>query len=198
MNHDCRPNAHYYFDPHTLTQHVHALRTIMPGEEVTISYIDPAQTSEVRKTALRTSWGFPCGCNACNAHQPIRDASDRRIEEILHLTAMLQDYSIESEITGAGTGIKVADLLLQLYELEGMLGPKSEAYVLAAVEYNSAQKKWDAVRFANLAIEAGLLYGGPKDGDVLSMMELVKAPERHWSWDYRARKKWEAEQQKVI
>jgi hypothetical protein len=37
FNHDCRPNAHYYFDPDTMTQYVHAVRTINPGEEVLIN-----------------------------------------------------------------------------------------------------------------------------------------------------------------
>lgn len=40
MNHDCRPNADYYFDPHTFTHNIHAVRPIMPGEEITLSYIE--------------------------------------------------------------------------------------------------------------------------------------------------------------
>jgi SET domain-containing protein len=40
MNHDCRPNIDYIFDPKTLTQHATAVRDIMPGEELTLSYIE--------------------------------------------------------------------------------------------------------------------------------------------------------------
>lgn len=40
MNHDCRPNADYYFDTHTFTHNIHAVRPIMPGEEITLSYIE--------------------------------------------------------------------------------------------------------------------------------------------------------------
>lgn len=40
LNHECRPNCAYYFDPTTLTQRVHAVRDIMPGEELTVSYIE--------------------------------------------------------------------------------------------------------------------------------------------------------------
>jgi hypothetical protein len=198
MNHDCRPNAHYYFDSHALTQHVHALRTILPGEEITISYIDPTQSSEVRKNALKTSWGFPCGCNSCNAPLAIRTASDSRIEEIVRLQQMLSDYSTTSPITNDETGVHVAELLVELYTLEGLLGPIAEAYAYAAIEYNSAKRKWEALRYANLAVEAGLLYGGPGDGDVRAMGDLIMAPERHWSWDYRARKRWEGEQEKGV
>lgn len=39
-NHDCRPNADYYYDPETLTQHVHAVRQINIGEEISLSYLE--------------------------------------------------------------------------------------------------------------------------------------------------------------
>jgi len=40
MNHDCRPNADYHYDPDTLAQHIHAIRPIAEGEEITISYLE--------------------------------------------------------------------------------------------------------------------------------------------------------------
>lgn len=40
MNHDCRPNAHYYWDPETFTQNVFAVRPILAGEEITITYVE--------------------------------------------------------------------------------------------------------------------------------------------------------------
>lgn len=39
MNHDCRPNAAYHFDPETAMMEVHAVRPIAAGEEITVSYI---------------------------------------------------------------------------------------------------------------------------------------------------------------
>ena len=93
MNHDCRPNAHYYFDPKTLTQHVHALRTILPGEEITISYIDPAQKRKARLHALKESWGFPCGCSSCSATSTVHSASDDRISQIEDIREELEDYA---------------------------------------------------------------------------------------------------------
>lgn len=40
MNHDCRPNADYYYDPNTMTHNIHAVRRINIGEEITVSYIE--------------------------------------------------------------------------------------------------------------------------------------------------------------
>ena len=39
MNHSCDPNAHYFFEG--LGLRVRALRSIHPGEEIQISYLDP-------------------------------------------------------------------------------------------------------------------------------------------------------------
>src|ERR1700712_5086528 len=118
MNHDCRPNAHYYFDPMTLTQHVHALRTILPGEEITISYIDPAQKRKARLHALKESWGFPCGCSSCTATSPVSSASDDRIAQIGEIREEREDYALDSEASTS-----MAELLITLYKQERMWGP---------------------------------------------------------------------------
>lgn len=39
MNHDCRPNAAYHFNPTTATMDIHAVRPILAGEDITVSYI---------------------------------------------------------------------------------------------------------------------------------------------------------------
>lgn len=40
FNHDCRPNADYWFDPETLVQHVYATRPIAIGEEISLTYME--------------------------------------------------------------------------------------------------------------------------------------------------------------
>lgn len=40
LNHDCQPNCVYYFDDKTLSLKVFAATDIMPGEELTVSYIE--------------------------------------------------------------------------------------------------------------------------------------------------------------
>jgi hypothetical protein len=48
MNYDCRPNVMYYYDPKTLIHVTQASRTILPGEEITIPYINILQPREDR------------------------------------------------------------------------------------------------------------------------------------------------------
>lgn len=40
FNHDCRPNANYWFDPTTLTHNIYATRQIAVGEEISLTYIE--------------------------------------------------------------------------------------------------------------------------------------------------------------
>jgi len=40
MNHDCIANLGYYFDEATLRHKVYAVRDIMPGEELSVGYIE--------------------------------------------------------------------------------------------------------------------------------------------------------------
>lgn len=180
MNHDCRPNAHYYFDTQTLTQHVHAIRTIYPGEELTISYTDPSQTREERQDALHRSWGFRCSCSLCTQPRIITDASDARINQIEQLREELADFSPN----GRGTPQK-AELMVSLHEQERMHAPIATAYAHAALEWNGIGDAYRAIKYAHLALESGLLYGGPKDTDVIEMVHILRDPSEHWSWMMR-------------
>ena len=162
------------------------MRTILPGEELSISYIDPAQTRAERLEALKKSWGFQCSCSLCTQPSPQAEASDARIEQIHELREELEDYSEGSE---ASTGM--ADLLVSLYEMENMDGPITEAYTLAAIEFNGVGDVWSASKYARLAVEAGLIYGGPRDNDVKQMEKLLKNPKKHWSYMLRTKKRQE-------
>jgi hypothetical protein len=180
MNHDCRPNAHYYFDWRTMTHHVHALRTITVGEELTISYIDPVQPVSQRKEYLKSSWGFECDCSSCTAPPSVATESDNRIDEILELQEKLADT--ESQYVDAPG---MAETLVSLYAQERLDGPIADAYTFAAHEYNGVGDKWRARQYAYKALEAGLLYGGPYDFDVKDLHEMLKDQRTHWSWHFR-------------
>ncbi|KAI1854736.1 hypothetical protein JX265_002373 [Neoarthrinium moseri] len=184
MNHDCRPNADYQFDPETYTQHVHAVRRIAAGEEITISYIDPIQTQKDRLNRLNNSWHFPCSCSACTQNKHFTAASDARIQQILELRKQLRNWDPYSQATPS-----MAELLVSLYEEERLWSNLYEAYTYAAIEYNGAGDPWMATKYARLAIHHGLAVGGPKDSDVIEMTSLAKDPWEHWSWMLRTKKR---------
>lgn len=181
MNHDCRPNVAYYFDSQTLTHQAHAVRTINPGEELTITYINPSQTRFERQDKLHRHWGFRCTCPFCLQPRSLIDASDLRITLIERLFKELSDYS---PVTGRGTP-QMAELLVSLHEQERMDAPIANAYTLAAREWSGIGDVYNALKHAHLAVEAGLLYEGPHAEDVRDMEQLLENPSGHWTWMLR-------------
>jgi hypothetical protein len=177
MNHDCRPNANYFFDRDTFTHQVHAVRAIYPGEEITISYINPIQSREKRLKALKRSWGFDCRCSQCTAPAPIGAASDARLAQLEKVHHELSDTREAHETTP-----EMAEFLVSLYEQERLWGDMLEPYSFAALEYNGVGNAWMARKYARLAVEAGLLHRGRNHVSVTAMEALLSAPEEHWSW----------------
>ncbi|KAK0377774.1 hypothetical protein CLIM01_04880 [Colletotrichum limetticola] len=185
MNHDCRPNVDYWFDPRTLTQRTVAIRDIIPGEELTLSYIDPMQTRAARRERLHSTWGFHCSCHHCMQHRLKTDESDRRIEQIASLREEFNDYTPASRATP-----QMAELLISLYEQEHNWSLLTEAYTLAAIEYNGIGEPWLATKYARMAVEYGLTTLWEGHGDVIEMTKLAEDPWSHWSWMLRTRKRY--------
>ncbi|WYZ40108.1 hypothetical protein EsH8_IV_000449 [Colletotrichum jinshuiense] len=185
MNHDCRPNVDYWFDPRTLTQRTVAIRDIIPGEELTLSYIDPMQSREARRDRLHSTWGFHCSCHHCMQDRLKTEESDRRIEQIASLREEFNDYTPASRATP-----QMAELLISLYEQEQNWSLLSEAYTLAAIEYNGIGEPWLATKYARLAVEYGLTTLWEGHGDVVEMNKLIDDPWSHWSWMLRTRKRY--------
>ncbi|KAB5558025.1 hypothetical protein GE09DRAFT_1173128 [Coniochaeta sp. 2T2.1] len=185
MNHDCRPNADYYFDLDSLSQYVHAVRDIYPGEEITVTYLDPTMSQRARSEKLLSNWGFQCSCPSCTASPAQIKASDDRLRQIAELRPEFNRHRRESSRATP----QMAELMVSLYEQEKLWGWMQEAYRYAAVEWNGAGEPWTASKYASLAVEYGIYCSGERDGDVEDMEELVSDPWGHWSWMFRTRKR---------
>ncbi|KAK4165330.1 hypothetical protein QBC43DRAFT_32103 [Cladorrhinum sp. PSN259] len=177
MNHDCRPNSDYYFDHDTLTQYIHAVRDISPGEELTLSYINPVMKRKARVRKLQRIWGFECACPLCTQEKPRVGASDLRIRQIKELANEFQEWEPQSRANPS-----MAELMVSLYEQERLWGSMYEAYVYAALEYNAIGEPWMAIKYARLAVDWGIPVVGPKDSDVIEMAKMAEDPWGHWSW----------------
>lgn len=92
INHSCRPNCHNSWDETTDTgrETIHAIRDILAGEELTISY-DKGGPSEIRQAALKAAFGFDCTCDLCSLSAPELQASDARRRLIESLDEQIGD-----------------------------------------------------------------------------------------------------------
>ncbi|KAH7069627.1 hypothetical protein BKA63DRAFT_535816 [Paraphoma chrysanthemicola] len=180
LNHDCRPNAAYFWDEQMMTHFVHAIREIHPGEEITITYIDNEKDRKTRMKRLEKSWGFKCSCSACTANPSLTAESDSRLYQITELARILDNWTPSSRATP-----EVAELLVSLYEQERLDASLATAYKYAAEVYSSFGKKWEAMKYARLSVELSMLDKGFRDGDVREMQKMTTSPEMTWSWKKR-------------
>jgi hypothetical protein len=188
LNHDCRPNAMYYFDRNTLTHYTHATRTIYAGEEITITYVDPLQTRKKRRAAIKRSWGFDCTCSLCMQGSQLVRESNRRVLQIKRLTGLLEEATSRNETERKAVKADVidapamAELLISLYEQEKLSGSIADGYRLAALCHASVGNEWLALKWAMKAVEAGLIHDGPRCREVKDMDRILDGPRDHWSW----------------
>lgn len=180
LNHDCRPNAAYFWDQATLTHYVHATRAILPGEELTITYTNNERNRHTRVDQLKRNWGFDCACAACTAHPHLVSESDARLHQISDLAAILDDWTATSRATP-----DVALAMVSLYEQERLWANLATAYKYAAETYASFGDRWGAIKYARLGVEMGMLNRGWGDRDVKEMRNMADRPEMSWSWGKR-------------
>lgn len=74
-NHSCRPSCVAMFEGDTL--HVVAARDLQAGEEVSVSYLELANTTAVRQAELQTNYFFRCACVRCRC-----EGQERRREQL--------------------------------------------------------------------------------------------------------------------
>ncbi|KAM0254890.1 hypothetical protein ACHAQJ_006327 [Trichoderma viride] len=174
LNHDCRPNAVYFFDRQTLTHYVHAITDITPGTEITITYINPHMTRLERLKKLSSIWGFNCSCSLCTLHPELAHASDERLAQITAISERLEDWETASP--------QMAQTLISLYEQERLHAPSSDAYWYAAMTSCAEGLYWDTIRYARLAVEFGMLDYGFGEESFERMRRLAEYPENESCW----------------
>ncbi|TEA15067.1 Secondary metabolism regulator laeA [Colletotrichum sidae] len=178
-NHDCRPNVVFHISS-DLRHRTTVVRSVEPGTELTISYLDPLGTRSVRQHRARGAWGFECGCSQCSLPKWEAAVSDQRLMEMDELEKKLSD-------AGARVTKKMLKRFVKLYEEERLEAKLAGAYTTAALNFNLLGEKNLAVKYANLAVQAGSIENGEHAPDVEAMRTLAADPKRHFTWRARLR-----------
>lgn len=177
MNHDCRPNGVYSVDERTLIQTTRAARKILPGEELTITYINPDLLYADRQQQLESYYGFKCSCSLCSQLSLLR--SEARIEEIIEIQEKLADYSPQSRATP-----RMAERLIELYDEEGLSVATGTGLWLAAVTWCAAGSKRKAKEYADRAMKSAEEV--PENTvDLEDLSNMLKGCGSHWSFGMR-------------
>jgi hypothetical protein len=81
INHACLPNCQHAWNASVSEETIHAVRDIVKGEEITISYSD-GSPSNIRREQLLRNFGFKCTFSLCSLPATERMRSDDRLKEI--------------------------------------------------------------------------------------------------------------------
>ncbi|KAH7155160.1 hypothetical protein B0J13DRAFT_219505 [Dactylonectria estremocensis] len=173
VNHDCRPNLAYYIDE-DFVHRTRAARRIEPGEELTVTYLNPFMLRDARKRRAHNSWGFDCQCPQCSLSDALAHQSDGRLRRIDELEPMMEN--LEKDIT-------MGDIreMMEIYEKERMDIKLAGPLTLAAMNANLLGQATEAREYAKRAAEAGIIERGESE-DVKSMRLLAKDPKGHFTW----------------
>ncbi|KAF8340702.1 uncharacterized protein EI90DRAFT_3036532 [Cantharellus anzutake] len=136
FNHSCSPSAVqvYTFDEAGPIMHIKALKNLSAGEEITVTYIDPAHPYDVRKKALDSTYGFECHCRKCQSDKELLPSISvpPSSDAIVSLYPTLIRHVIPSlELTGTSEALPEVDPILPPHLLT-LLSPSHLPYLSEA------------------------------------------------------------------
>jgi hypothetical protein len=185
VGHDCRPNMAWYVDA-SLAIHVTVARRAAAGEEMTVSYIDGLNWPRYKRQAWvqkRRGLGKKCGCRACTLSEEALRASDERVRKIVDGLAELKNHD-SKEVTE-----EKIDALLKLVDEERLHARLAEFYENAALNYNYLGLDVKAKKYAELAVQAGIIESGPDGNDVVANRILASDVKGHYSYKYTLKRR---------
>ncbi|KAL2123600.1 hypothetical protein VTJ04DRAFT_4055 [Mycothermus thermophilus] len=192
LQHDCRPNTATYIDSQ-FTLRATVARRVNPGEVLTVSYIDPflprkARNAFVRKhRAPRGPDGKPthgCRCSACSG--PDKEKHEERLTEIVELRGELRNPDSKK------VDFALIERFVKLVEEEGLHAKYAEPYELAALNFNYYGDDKRAKKYADKAVQAGIVEGGLESNDVVAMRIMANDIKGHYSYRYQLKRRGQA------
>lgn len=122
INHSCLPNIHFAYNPVLEKETFHAIRDIIAGEELTITYAGGTNRIRNQRQAELDKWGFQCTCPACEDTLQGRAAEEKRAQ----LLALDQQVAMDIR-NGGGTdgsyrkGLQMAQRMAGIQKSQGLL-----------------------------------------------------------------------------
>lgn len=183
LQHDCRPNVAYYID-RSFSLRTTVARKVQAGEELTVSYVDPFMDRKERETWVARYRGKEgdkkCPCQACSPSGGESKAKkgDKRLKEILEIRKELRNHD------SVKPTVPMIERFVKLCEEERLHAKMAETYELAALNFNYLGEDKKAKKYAELAVQAGIVEGGTESNDVVAMRIMAKDVKGHYSYRF--------------
>ncbi|KAK4150201.1 hypothetical protein C8A00DRAFT_37206 [Chaetomidium leptoderma] len=196
FQHDCRPNVATHKD-NAFALRATVARRVQPGEELTISYVDPFWPRDDRAAWVKRHRGDGnngdddveggCPCKACTPPGGLKGEAavegEKRLKEILAIRAELRNHD------STKVDFKMIERFLKLYQEERLHIKLADAYELAATNFNYLGDDKRAQKYADLAVQAGIVEGGVESNDVVAMRVMAKDVKGHYSYRYTLKRR---------
>jgi len=186
VQHDCRPNMAYHIDSNFAVRVTVARRT-QGGEELTIAYIDPLWPRYKRQAWVqkRRGLGKPCSCQKCSPKGGDEELkkSDQRVQRIEEILAELKNH--DSKIVTE----EMIDEFLALVDQERMHAKLADFYENAALNYNYLGFDVKAKKYADLAVQAGIVEDGPDSNNVIANRIFASDIKGHFSYRFTLKRR---------
>lgn len=172
LNHACDPNAFPRFTSKDLAMTAVATRDIMPGEEITISYIPLGMPSSYRAKSLR-NWNFECTCGLCQAPKQAVEASDSRREHLVELFAAMQDPSTTHDQL-----VEMTREFIELAQVERLITKIGEYYQVFMKLYYEKGDPHAAKKYGMASLKFAEMFGDPDGGFCEALRKDMEVLER--------------------
>ncbi|KAJ6558509.1 hypothetical protein DFH09DRAFT_1037028 [Mycena vulgaris] len=152
-NHDCSPNANFFFNPRSFTGQFHAVRSIAKDEEITVLYTELAASREERRAQLQEHYKFLCECKTCSLPPTLARQSDIRRRAIGDLIPLMHQG-----VYAEGMSVARMEELLGWAEDEGLYALYAELLVYGyglARDVSDVAHKWSRMAAAAFKILDG-------------------------------------------
>jgi len=93
-NHHCDPSAVQMFDKHGVVT-FRALRNLRAGESITIAYVELAESTVSRQSALRLAYLFHCACERCTL-SAVSAAAAREEQDVSEAFRQSRDAELDA------------------------------------------------------------------------------------------------------
>lgn len=150
LNHSCVPNVQGGFNDEVGKLHVHALRDINAGTELTLSYLDDGGMLRAERAEKLETYGFDCGCAICNGETVLGQESEARREKIRQtISTYAQEQGVEGGERGQTKELGAIMEVIRLMREEGFVGREVTGMYFEAARLNGAMgEKEEALRCA--------------------------------------------------
>ncbi|KAK1756562.1 hypothetical protein QBC47DRAFT_445220 [Echria macrotheca] len=184
VQHDCRPNVAWHIDPN-FSLKLNVARRAQTGEELTMAYVDPFWPRYKRQAWVQKHRGLgkPCSCQVCSLKEEKLKESDARVNEIQDLLAKLRNHD-SKDITE-----EMIDHFLALVDKEKLSTKLGEAYEYAALNYNYLGLDVKAKKYADLAVQAGIIEDGPEANNVVANRVFASDIKGHYSYRFTLKRR---------